>query len=172
MAVPPVRLIIADAGPLIVLSRVGQLGILQQVFGKVCITDAVQDELLAGGTFPGQTEIKVALADWIEVVTVDIGLWEPANPDLGAGETSSIYLALQCPGSLLILDDAAARREADWRGLNYVGLVGVVLEAKRRGHIKQARPLLQSIQKAGYFLSAQLLDRALTTVGEGSCSSD
>lgn len=170
MAAHPVRLIIADAGPLIVLSRVAELGILQQVFGKVCITDAVRDELLAGGTFPGQAGIKAALADWIEVVKVDIGLWEPANPDLGAGEVSSIYLALNCPGSLLILDDAAARREAHWRGLNYIGLIGAVLEAKRQGHIKQAKPLLQSIQKAGYFLSDSLLDKALAAVGEARSS--
>ena len=35
MATPPVRLIIADAGPLIILSRVRELGLLQQVFGQV-----------------------------------------------------------------------------------------------------------------------------------------
>lgn len=166
MATHPVRLILADAGPLIVLSRVGELGILRQVFGQVCITDAVRDERLAGGTFPGQAEIAAALADWIEVV--DIGSWEPANPDLGAGEVSSLYLALHSPGSLLILDDAAARQEADWRGLSYVGLIGVVLEAKRRGYIEQARPLLQSLQNAGYFLSERLLDKALATVGEAN----
>ena len=135
MARRPVRLIIADAGPLIVLSRVGELGLLRHVFGQVCITIAVRDELLAGGTFPGQAAIEAALADWVDVVAVDIGLWEPANPDLGAGEVSSLYLALHNQGSLLILDDAAARREADWLGLSYVGLIGVVLEARRQGYI-------------------------------------
>lgn len=166
MATPPVRLIIADAGPLIILSRVGELGLLRQVFGQVCITDAVRDELLGGGTFPGQAGIEAALADWIDVVPVGIGTWEPANPDLGAGEVTSLFLALHNPGSLLILDDAAARREADWRGLNYVGLIGVVLEAKRRGRIEMAKPLLQSLQNAGYYLSERLLDKALATVGE------
>lgn len=166
MASHPVRLIIADAGPLIVLSRVGELGLLRQVFGQVCITDAVRGELLAGGTSAGQVEIKAALADWIDVLTVDTKPWEPANPDLGAGEVSSLYLALQRPGSLLILDDAAARREADWHGLSYVGLIGVVLEAKRKGFIAQAKPLLRSLQKAGYYLSERRLDKALAAVGE------
>lgn len=166
MASHAVRLIIADAGPLIVLSRVGELGLLRQVFGQVCITDAVRDELLAGGSFAGQAEIEAALADWIDVVTVDIGRWEPANPDLGAGEISSLYQALHSPGSLLILDDAAARREADWRGLSYVGLIGVVLEAKRKGFIAQAKPLLRSLQKAGYYLSERLLAKALAAVDE------
>ncbi len=162
------RLIIADAGPLLILSRVGELGLLEKVFGRVCMTDAVRDEVFAGGTFPGQTAIAAALADWISVVTVDIGPWEPANPDLGAGEASSIYLAENSLGSLLIIDDAAGRREADWRGLHYVGLIGVVLEAKRQGHINRAEPFLQSIRGAGYFLSEKLLDKALATVGEGS----
>jgi predicted nucleic acid-binding protein len=162
----PVRLTIADAGPLIVLSRVGKLDLLQQVFGQLCITDAVRDELLAGGAFPGQGQLEAALADWVDVVTVDVGSWEPANLDLGAGEVSSLYLASNNPGSLLILDDAAARREADWRSLSYVGLIGVVLEAKRQGYIWQAGPLLQSLQQAGYFLSERLLDKALAAVGE------
>lgn len=163
-----VRLIIADAGPLIVLSRVGKLDLMRQVFGRVCITDAVRDEILAGGVFPGQAEIEAALAHWIDVVAVDIGSWEPANPDLGVGEVSSLYLALNTPGSLLILDDAAARREADWLGLSYVGLIGVVLEAKRQGYIEEARPLLQSLRQAGYFLSERLLDKALASVGEAN----
>ena len=171
MATHTVRLIIADAGPLIVLSRVGKLGLLRQVFGQMCITDAVQGELLAGGPFPGQAEIASALADWIDVVTVDVGSWEPANPDLGAGEVSSMCLASNRPGSLLILDDAAARREADWRGLSYVGLIGVVLEAKRLGYIEQAKPVLQSLQSAGYFLSERLLDKALAAVGEARIQS-
>ena len=58
-----------------------ELGLLQQVFGQVCITDAVRDELLGGGTFPGQAGIEAALADWIDVVPVGIGTWKPANPD-------------------------------------------------------------------------------------------
>lgn len=62
----PIRLIVADAGPLIVLSRVWELRLLRQVFARVCITNAVRDELLAGGVFPEPTEIA-ALAGVGEV---------------------------------------------------------------------------------------------------------
>jgi predicted nucleic acid-binding protein len=45
----------------------------------------------------------------------------------------------------------STRREADWCGLNDVGLIGVVLEAKRQGHIKRLERLLQSIRKRAIF---------------------
>lgn len=40
------RPIIADAGPLIALSRIGRLALLEQVFGEVWITETVRHELL------------------------------------------------------------------------------------------------------------------------------
>ena len=168
MAAQPVRLIVAGAGPLIVLSRMDQLGILQALFSRVAITNAVHDELFAGGNFPGQSRLASAITDWIDRVMVEMGAWEPANPDLGAGEASSIYLAENSPGSLLLIDDAAGRREAASRGLHYVGMMGVVLEAKRHGHIARARPLLESFRKEGFYLRDDLFHKALAAVGEGN----
>jgi len=43
--------VIADAGPLIALSRIGKLNLLQQLFQQVSITTLVRDEI--PDTFPG-----------------------------------------------------------------------------------------------------------------------
>ena len=37
--------VIADAGPLIALSRIGKLELLQQIFQQVTITNTVRDEM-------------------------------------------------------------------------------------------------------------------------------
>ena len=87
------RLIVADAGPLIVLSKLGELGLLPRVFGEVCITQVVHAELLSGGSFPGQGAIAEALSGWLHVEPVDMGSWAPLNPDIDPGEASSIFLA-------------------------------------------------------------------------------
>ena len=40
------RVVIADAGPLIALARIEALYLLRQLFGRVCITTTVRDEIL------------------------------------------------------------------------------------------------------------------------------
>lgn len=166
MEEPHLRLIVADAGPLIVLSKLGELALLPRVFGRVCITQVVHAELLAGGSFPGQGAIAEALSDWLHVDQVDLGSWAPFNPDIDPGEASSICLAERHADSLLIIDDKAGRQEAAARGLRFIGLVGVLREARVRGFIPQLRPLLDGLREAGYYLSDELTRRVLATVGE------
>ena len=145
------RLIVADAGPLIVLSKLGELALLPRVFGRVCITQVVHAE---------------ALPDWLHVDQVDLGSWAPLNPDIDPGEASSICLAERHADSLLIIDDKTGRQEAAARGLRFIGLVGVLREARVRGFIPQLRPLLDGLREAGYYLSDELTRRVLATVGE------
>ena len=43
----------ADAGPLIALASIGAIELLRQLFGRVCITNTIRDEILpAGCVFP------------------------------------------------------------------------------------------------------------------------
>jgi predicted nucleic acid-binding protein len=56
------RVVIADAGPLIAVSRVGVLHLLPSMFGEVWITDAVRKEVCDAGAFPGQDLILAALS--------------------------------------------------------------------------------------------------------------
>jgi predicted nucleic acid-binding protein len=163
---PHPRLIVADAGPLIVLSKLGELALLPRVFGRVCITQVVHAELLSGGSLPGQGAIAEALSDWLHVEQVELGSWSPLNPDIDPGEASSICLAERHADSLLIIDDKAGRQEATARGLRFIGLVGVLREARVRGLIPQLRPLLDGLREAGYYLTDELTRSVLATVGE------
>ena len=164
--VPEQRPIIADAGPLIALSRIGRLVLLEQVFGEVWITETVRDELLGSGNFPGQEEITTALAGWLHSVPVDMSGWCTNNPDIDPGEASSICLAENHPNSLLVIDDKAGRLEAQDRGLHFMGLAGVVRLAKQAGLFAAAKPILQSLQKAGYFIDKSVMHKILLSIGE------
>lgn len=159
-------LIIADAGPLIVLSRIGRLDLMNQTLGGATITQFVRDELLCGGRFPGQADIESALRDWLKVVAVEMGDWLPSNPDIDLGEASSIFLAVRRPGSLLIIDDRAGRLEAAARGLNFIGLVGVLREARQLGLAPALAPLIGELQASGYYLSDAVVEQVLASVGE------
>ena len=51
-------------------------------------------------------------------------------------------------------------------GIPLLGTVALVLKAKQRGAIPVARPVLETLRRAGMYLSDAVLTRALATVGE------
>ena len=85
---------------------------------------------------------------------------------LGSGEPGVLALAHQHPGIDAILDDLAGRKCAASLGIPVRGTLGIVLVAKQRGLIPQARPVLEDMMQAGMYLSRKVLDQALRRVGE------
>jgi predicted nucleic acid-binding protein len=162
-------IVVADAGPVIGLSRVGQLDLLTKLYGTVWLTQVVRDELLAQPQIPfaGQNQIQLALSDWM-VVQSDLGAdFLPLTAHLDAGEYSSIRLCIKHPGSLLIVDDRAARLEARLHQIDYTGLLGVLLLAHEKGLISVLRPMLAALRAQNYFISDALQAQVLAQVGEG-----
>ena len=66
----------------------------------------------------------------------------------------------------VILDDAAARSEAKELDLTILGTIGLVLRAKRQGHISAVRPLLHALQGSGFWMSEALYRHVLRRAGE------
>lgn len=65
------RLVVADASPLIGLASAGTLDLLRHLFGGVAITSTVRDEVLADGQRPGASELDAAIRNgWITVMPI------------------------------------------------------------------------------------------------------
>lgn len=82
------------------------------------------------------------------------------------GESSAIALALETPGSIIILDDLKARKIADKLGLVFTGTIGVIIKAKLNGIIPSIRPVLEKIKKADFRLSIEIEIQALKEANE------
>jgi predicted nucleic acid-binding protein len=150
---PSARVVVADTGSLIALSRVGGLGLLADLF-----TRALPDR-------PEGADIRTALdAGWL------IRAPDPANPTdwgLDAGESSAISLALT-EGAGLLVDDHSARRVTTALGILVIGVLGVLVLARRRSAIPAIRPLIAQLVESDYFLAAQVIEDALRLAGEGA----
>ena len=112
------------------------------------------------------TAQAIESTDWLKVV--DVGTIPPTIErwDLGPGESSVLAWCVSHSGTEAIIDDLAGRRCAEALGVPVRGTLGLLLIAKKRGHIPAARPILESMRRAGMYLSQAVLDRALRTVGE------
>ena len=115
----PDQPVISNTSPLFYLHAVGRLDLLRELFGQIIIPPAVVEELAAGAV-RGYGVPDIAELAWIDVRPPDETT--VLEDDLGAGETEAIALALEIPGSLLILDDFAARQVE--RGVQWLQVGG------------------------------------------------
>ena len=160
------RLVFADASPLIGLAAAGGFGLLRRLFGAVCVTAAVRDEVLAGGDRPGARELQAALGTgWIRVI--DDVPEVPAFADLGDGEADTLRAALAAgANTLVILDDQRARETAMAHGIVHVGTLAVIAAAKRRRLIEAARPYFTRLVEHGFHLPGALTKALLRDLEE------
>jgi predicted nucleic acid-binding protein len=166
------RVVIADAGPLIALSRIAAVPLLNSVFGIVWMTEAVRREVCDTGFFPGQDAIQAALSSGaLRCLDVDMAHWQARFVGVDAGEASAIalaesFIAQEAARVLLIVDDRLGRMEARSRGIDVIGTAGVIGLAKARGLVPSATELLRAMRTNGYFLGDDVLRAVLAQVGE------
>lgn len=85
--------------------------------------------------------------------------------DLGAGESAVIATCLHLSGAKPVLDDLVGRKCARAFGLRVIGTVGLVIDAYRRGHLKDVREALLDLRASGMWISDAVIDRALSLAG-------
>ena len=111
-------MIVSNTGPLIALSRIGRLGLLPKIFGRVLIPGAVRDESFRPFR-PGAQEMKAA--SWLHVEELSSVAQALAESlPLDRGEAESIALATT-RGQQLLIDERRGRTYATRTGVVIVG---------------------------------------------------
>jgi hypothetical protein len=160
-------IVVSNTSPIMNLAAIGRLDLLLSMFGSLSIPPAVQAEFQAAFTdLPSAVERKIP--SWVRVEP-------PPRPDivvpllsnLHPGEAESIALALGLRADLLLVDEKRARQIAREMGLRVLGLLGLLLAAKRRGILSGVRPVLDDlVGRAGFWVGAELYAKVLTEAGE------
>jgi uncharacterized protein len=159
------RLIVADASPLIMLARSNLLEALAAIAGDIIVPEAVWHECTGDAGRAGARAL-IAAAHAGKLYIRSAPIWVGARPlALGEGEVSAIALALELQSPALI-DERLARKVASMRGVPVVGSAAILLAAKQRGMIAEVRPILEDWRAAGYFLAPPLLNSVLARAGE------
>lgn len=157
--------VICDTSPLFYLHRLRHLSLLQKLYRRILVPEAVVAELLAGDN-QGEDVPALTQYSWIEIQRVRTHAVLPPIYDLGSGETEALMLALEEPGSLVILDDRYARKIATAKNIRLTGTAGVLVKAKRDGHLPAVKPLLDELERLGFHLSKAVQRRILACAKE------
>ena len=156
---------ICNTSPLQYLHQIGQLSIIPALAGSIIVPPAVLVELDAGIAkgldLPQSENLK-----WVRIQAPISAKAASLITDLGPGESQVLMLALEIPGSVAFLDDALARRVAIAKGIPIKGTLGLLLDAKRAGHLPMVKPSLDRLQDLGFRLAQHTRDAVLKLAGE------
>jgi len=149
------KAIISDTSCFIILTNIGELELLQKVYGQIVTTP----EIVA--------EFGESLPEWVEIAEVkDKYRQRILELQIDKGESSAIALALETPDSVVILDDYKARKIAERLGITFTGTIGVIIKAKLNGIIPSVKPIIEKIKQTDSRLSDELELLALKEADE------
>jgi predicted nucleic acid-binding protein len=88
--------------------------------------------------------------------------------DLGRGEAAAIALALELGLRRILIDEREGSRTAEQSGLEPVGVLGVLLRAKREGHLESVKEMMIALRdEVGFYIRRDLFAEILHLAGEG-----
>ena len=158
-----IKVVVADAGPLMALARLGCLGVPAELFERVMLTPTVLAECEAKPDRGEGPAIRDALGRRL------LQLIDAPDPGhswgIDAGEASAIALALE-QGAGVLIDDRAGRSVAAHLGCRMIGTAGVLVLAKRKGLVADVGSHLHRLRESGYFLGDAVIADALRLAGE------
>lgn len=152
-------IVVSDTSAITSLLQVGRAALLEDLYQEVLIPEAVQKELLrVHPSLPSFLHSEAVLNDR-EV--------QRLLAELDLGEAEAIALAKERKADLLLMDELEGRRVARREGVRYVGLLGVLIQARQLGKIASLRQVITDLETiAGFHLSEEIKAAAFTKVGE------
>jgi predicted nucleic acid-binding protein len=162
-------IVISDTSVITNLAAIQHLPLLTQLYCQVIIPEAVYREL-ADIDPPVAGTLEAQSADWLQVRQVtDLSVIQRLRNEvrLDPGESEAIALTLELKADLLLIDERRGRAEADRLGLRIIGLLGILVEAKRRNLIAAVKPLIDAMISTSEFrVSPALYNQILEMVDE------
>ncbi|MBX2917139.1 MAG: DUF3368 domain-containing protein [Cyclobacteriaceae bacterium] len=144
------KIILSDTSCLILLDKIGELNLLNKLFGQITVTQEIANEF------------KRELPAWFKIENpTNIVYQQILEASLDKGEASAIAFAIEQSDCLLIINDYKGRRFAEQFGIKITGTLGVIVLAKLHGHINSVKPILAKIKTTDFRLESELEKRIL-----------
>ncbi|MCO6476679.1 MAG: DUF3368 domain-containing protein [Phaeodactylibacter sp.] len=156
--------VISDTTAITNLYQVKLLLIVKELYGQIIIPEGVYEEL---SRLSNQKRI-IDQADWITIQKIkNKELRRELLKELDQGEAEAITLAIEIKSDLLVIDEQKGRKVSRRYGLRIIGVLGILINAKKRGIISNVKPYMDDLrEKAGFHISEKLYSEILKRVDE------
>ena len=156
-------IIVSDTSSISNLLQIGLIDILHVLYGEITVTPAVRRELYR---LPEQ-EKQIEQIDWIKIkAPQDQRMIVKLLEEIDLGEAESIVLAIEEQAEYLLIDEYKGRLIADSYGIKIVGILGVLIQAKKQKIIPAVKPHIDQLTGIGFRLSKKLIAKVLKELGE------
>ena len=149
--------VVINASPLILLSKINRLSLLNQLFDKAYIPSAVIQEISA--IDKADMDVDLTAIEYEQIVVTNRVAVLGMLGRLHAGEVEVIVGALEKGVSTVILDENAARNKAKQLGLTVTGTLGILLKAKKQGFIEDIFSEIDGLKNAGMYISDSVINK-------------
>ncbi len=145
-------IVVADASPLIFLSKVRRLGVVRSLLGDdIRVPKQVRDEILAPRIDAVE---KHELTVFLEYCTVKV-VRSPRRfaSAMSVADNAALTLALRCHADFLLCDERVTRLMAETEGVRPLGTLGVLLRAMRQRILsaEQTRAIVDDLVRLHHF---------------------
>ena len=156
--------VVSNTTPIISLLKINKLKIFKDLYGEILIPHEVFNEIEAGKHKEFYTDLSKI--EWIRIEKINNEKSLSYFLDLDKGEAEAIVLATEKGADLLIMDEFLGRFHAKHTGLKVSGTIGILIKAKKLGHIKELKPLLFELKAKNVWLSDSIIENALKLANE------
>jgi predicted nucleic acid-binding protein len=144
------KIVISDTSTLIILHKINELNLLEQVYGELITTPVIAEEF--GEKLP----------NWINIQSVSDEKYQSfLETQVDRGEASAIALATEFEDVTLLLDDLKARKLAIKLKFKTTGALGVIHKAKQMSIIPKVKPLIDKLLLTNFRISNNIIDEIL-----------
>ncbi|MGI8669086.1 MAG: DUF3368 domain-containing protein [Aridibacter sp.] len=147
-------IVIADTSPINYLVQIGEVELLEKLYGQIVIPNAVFEELKSDFA---PIVVKKWISNkphWLEIKNVNSELDEDLAT-LDKGEAEAIQIAKELKADLLIIDEKLGRKTAKEYGLKIIGTIGVLALAKEKNLINISE-VIQKLENTSFYISDKL----------------
>ena len=161
-------IVISDTTPIISLTKIESLGILENLYKNIILPKTVYDELIVNADSHKEINI-IKNCTFLKILHVKENpsvLLLQKQLKLGLGESEVIVLANNINADLIIIDEQKARKAARDMGLNVTGTLGILINARKRGLVGKLKPLLDKLIDNNIKINRNLYMEILSSVKE------
>ncbi|WP_417910367.1 DUF3368 domain-containing protein [Candidatus Electronema sp. PJ] len=160
------KVVVSDSTVLIGLSKIDCLFLIKEMFQEIYVPEAVFREVTEDG-WPRPGAEAVYNAAWILRKQVsDRTEVHFLMTVLEEGEAEVLVLAKELQADLILLDEDKARKSAARAGFSVMGVIGILIAAKRLNLIASVRIHIEKLQRERFRISERVVNMALQQAGK------